>query len=72
MCFGGGSSAPAAAPPPPPPPPPPPTLEQSAPQTAAPKTGDSLATKAVGTKQYRTSPLSIDSSGSSSSLNIPS
>ena len=56
MCF---SSAPEPAPPPPPPPAPPPVLEQSAPQTSAPKQADTLNNRAVGTKKYRTSSLGI-------------
>lgn len=72
MCFGGGD-APPPPPPPPPPPAPPPVLEQSAPQTSAPKQSDSLANQAVGTKKYRTSSLAISGSdpAGGSGLSIP-
>lgn len=71
MCFGGDSPAPAPAPPPPPAPPP--SLEQSAPQSSAPKQSDTLANQASGTKKYR-SGLGIsgaDTGGSASGLSIP-
>lgn len=51
-------------PPPPAPPPPPPVLDQTAPESAAPKTSESLANTAMGTKKYRTSNLGINSNGS--------
>ncbi len=63
MCF----SQPKAAPPPAAPPPPPPTLDQSAPEVAAPKTADSLNRRAMGTKQYRSS-LSIGAPTSSNTV----
>jgi FHA domain-containing protein len=72
MCFGGDSPPP--PPPPPPPPAPPPVLDQSAPQTSAPKQSDMLANQAAGTKKYRSGSLSIsspDTGGSSSGLAIP-
>lgn len=62
MCL--GSSSP---PPPPAPPPPPPVLDQQAPESAAPKTSDSLSNTAKGTKKYRTSNLGINNTGSGSS-----
>lgn len=73
MCF--GNNTPAAAPPPPPPPAPPPVLEQSAPQTSAPKQADTLANTAAGTKKYRTGSLGItatDAGASGTGLAIPS
>jgi len=60
MCF----SSPDPPPPPPPPPAPPPVLEQSAPQTSAPKQAENLERRAVGTKKYRTSGLGITGSTS--------
>lgn len=72
MCFGGNDTP--QAPPPPPPPAPPPVLEQSAPQTSAPKQSDQLANQAAGTKKYRASSLGIsgaDAPGASSGLSIP-
>jgi hypothetical protein len=69
MCLGSSNSAPAAAPPPPPPAPPP-VLEQSAPQTTAPKQADDLNNQAVGTKKYRTSPLSITPTADTTSTGL--
>lgn len=71
MCMGGDS--PPAAAPPAPPPAPPPTLEQSAPQTSAPKQSDNLLNQSTGTKKYQTSSLGITNSaaGPSSGLTIP-
>lgn len=40
------------------PPPPPPTLDQAAPEVAAPNQSEELKNRALGTKQYRSS-LSI-------------
>ena len=71
MC---GSSAPAPAAPPPPPPAPPPVLEQSAPQTSAPKQSDTLATQAAGTKKYRSGVPGIsqgDAGATATGLAIP-
>lgn len=48
--------------PPPIPPAPPPVLEQDAPKTSQPKTGQKLAGQASGTKKYR-NPLGISNEG---------
>lgn len=61
MCMGGDPPPPTL---PPTPPPPPPVLEQAAPDSAAPKTSETLRNKAAGTKQYRTG-LSIGTSSQS-------
>lgn len=60
MCM---AKQPDPPPPPPTPPAPPPVLEQDAPKTAGPKTGDRMASAAGGTKKYR-NPLGISDSGS--------
>lgn len=54
MCLS-TPKAPAPAPPPPTPPPPPPVLEQAAPKTAAPSTGQQMDKRSSGTKKYRNS-----------------
>lgn len=53
MCL--SSPTPQQAAPPPAPPPPPPVLEQAAPKTAAPSTGQQLDRRSSGTKKYRNS-----------------
>lgn len=58
MCTGG--KAPPPAPPPPPPAPPAPTLEQSAPDTAAPDQAELQGRQAQGTKKYRRRGNSMD------------
>lgn len=63
MCFGNNDTPP-AAPPPPPPPAPPAVLDQSAPQTSAPKQAQQLKYQATGTKNYRTSGLGITDTAS--------
>lgn len=67
MCFSSKAPEPKL---PPTPPPPPPVLEQSAPETAAPKDSESMNRRAQGVKQYRsTTNLGITNGGTSPTAN---
>lgn len=48
---------------PPPPPPPPPVLEQAAPDVAAPTAAEEARNRALGSKQYRNTSLTIGNVG---------
>ena len=61
MCM---QKAPKPPAPPAPPPPAPPTLDQKAPESARPTTGDMSKKAATGTRKYRTSLATSGSAGS--------